>query len=178
LYNTPLPREPSFAYLGIHIKAGGSIDTAALSKQNTAKARSSMNQIAVLGVNSKGFCRLLSVRFYVQMIRSQLEYGLAIAVLNDSHLKQLEACQNECFRRIFGASLRSSTKVKLHMTHQPSMMNRSIILQTKYLVQSMNLPVDTLLSKLLLHLETSANHITMVQANQELFMERMHPQFG
>lgn len=74
-----------------------------------------MNQITAIGVNSKGFNRLLSVRFYIQMVRAQMEYGLAVSVLNLGHLKKLESCQNECIRRISGGSSRSSVNVMLHL---------------------------------------------------------------
>ncbi|KAI7899581.1 uncharacterized protein BX663DRAFT_532734 [Cokeromyces recurvatus] len=117
-----------------------------------------MNQISSLGVNHKGFNRLLSVRFYSQMIRSPMEYGLAICALNNSHFTKLEACQNECIRRIFGGSARSSTKVMLHLVQQPSMTTRATILQAKYLIRSMKLPDDTLLNKLLPHLQMSSSH--------------------
>ncbi|KAI8643542.1 hypothetical protein BD408DRAFT_414740 [Parasitella parasitica] len=70
LYNTPLPREACFSYLVIPIKPGGYVDISALVNSNTMKARKAMNQIAAICVNSKGFNRLLSVRFYVQMICS------------------------------------------------------------------------------------------------------------
>ncbi|KAI8646105.1 hypothetical protein BD408DRAFT_474100 [Parasitella parasitica] len=116
-----------------------------------------MNQIAAIGVNSKGFNRLLSVRFYVQMIRSQMEYGLAISARNLGHFKKLEACQNECIRRILGGSIKSSTKVMLHLVQQPSMTNRSRTLQTKYSIRSLDLPDDTLLQLLLPHIQTSAS---------------------
>jgi hypothetical protein len=49
-----------------------------------------MHQITTVGINFKGFNRLLSVRFYAQM-----EYDLAVSVLNLDHLKKLESCQNE-----------------------------------------------------------------------------------
>ncbi|CEP10654.1 hypothetical protein [Parasitella parasitica] len=74
-----------------------------------------MNRIATIGVSAKGFNHLLSIRFYVQMIRSQMEYGLAISILSFGHLKKLEACQTECIRRIFGGSRRLSTKLKLQL---------------------------------------------------------------
>ncbi|KAI7902146.1 uncharacterized protein BX663DRAFT_511875 [Cokeromyces recurvatus] len=154
----PLPSEASFSYLGIPIKPGGLIDTAVLINLNTKKAGSSMNQISSLGVNHKGFNRLLLVRFYSQMIRSQMEYGLAICTLNSSHFTKLEACQNECIRRIFGGSARSSTKVMLHLVQQPSMTTRATILQAKHLIRSMQLPDDTLLNKLLPHLQMSSSH--------------------
>ncbi|KAI9473545.1 MAG: hypothetical protein EXX96DRAFT_602126 [Benjaminiella poitrasii] len=45
-------------------------------------------------------------------------------------LRNLEACQNECLRRIFGGFSRSSFKVMLHLVNQPSMRERIAILQT------------------------------------------------
>ncbi|PHZ10502.1 uncharacterized protein RHIMIDRAFT_239326 [Rhizopus microsporus ATCC 52813] len=38
-----------------------------------------MNQLAMIGLNPNGLSRLLATRFYKQIVRSQLEYGLAIS---------------------------------------------------------------------------------------------------
>ncbi|CEP16609.1 hypothetical protein [Parasitella parasitica] len=160
LSDASLPHEDSFSYLGISIKPGGSIDVSALVHENTTKARKSMNQIAIIGVNAKGFNHLLFIRFHVQMIRSQLEYGLAISTLSIGHLKKLEACQTECNSRIFGDSHRSSPKVMMHLVQQPSMTDRARILQTKFLIRSLQLPDDTLLQRLLSHIKTSASRST------------------
>ncbi|CEP14648.1 hypothetical protein [Parasitella parasitica] len=157
LYDTPSPREDSFSYLGIPIKPGGFIDVSALVHDNTTNAKKSMDQIATIGVNAKGFNHLLSIRFYVQLIRSQMEYGLAISTSSLTHLKKLEACQTECIRRIFGGSRRSSTEVMLHLVQQPSMTDRARILQTEFLIHSLQLPDDTLLQRLLPHIKTSAS---------------------
>ncbi|CEP17839.1 hypothetical protein [Parasitella parasitica] len=50
------------------------------------KAKQPMNQISAIGAHSTGFSTLLSMRFYVQMIRSQMEYGLAICALNQTNI--------------------------------------------------------------------------------------------
>ncbi|KAI8641808.1 hypothetical protein BD408DRAFT_417448, partial [Parasitella parasitica] len=92
------------------------------------------------------------------MIRSQMEYGLAICALNQTNIKQLEAGQNDCVRKLYGGSRTSSTKVMLRMANQPSMKDRSIILQAKYIRRALQLPEDTLLQKLLPHIQTSASH--------------------
>ncbi|CEP11881.1 hypothetical protein [Parasitella parasitica] len=81
----------------------GSIDVSVLVHENTSKTRKSKNQITTIGVNAKGFKHLLSIYFYVQMIRSEMEYGLAISTLSLGHFKKLESCQTKCIRRIFGA---------------------------------------------------------------------------
>ncbi|KAI7905199.1 uncharacterized protein BX663DRAFT_502090, partial [Cokeromyces recurvatus] len=47
----------------------------------------------------------------------------------------------------------------LHMNNQPSIKDRSIILQAKYIIRTLQLPVDTLIKKLLLHLLTSASRL-------------------
>ncbi|KAG1058640.1 hypothetical protein G6F41_013850 [Rhizopus arrhizus] len=97
-----------------------------------------MNQMTAIGVNSTGFDRLLSARFYCQIVRPQLEYGLAISAVKYREFQQLESCQNQCLRRIFGGSPRSSVK-------------------TKFLLRSLDVPDDTLLFQLLPYIRTSAS---------------------
>ncbi|KAG1139832.1 hypothetical protein G6F37_001288 [Rhizopus arrhizus] len=86
------------------------------------------------------------------MVRAQMEYGLAVSVLNHGHLKKLESCQNECIRRISGGSSRSSVNFMLHLIQQPSMTDRVSILQANFLKRFTDLPDDLLLQKLLPHL--------------------------
>ncbi|KAG0830584.1 hypothetical protein G6F17_014077 [Rhizopus arrhizus] len=117
-----------------------------------------MNQMSALGVNPKGFDHLLSVRFYTQIVRSQLEYGLAISPISTTQLKKLEACQTQCIRKIFGGSTRSSTKVMLHLVNQPTMKERVHILQAKFLLRSICSPDDTLVAKFLPHIRSSSSH--------------------
>ncbi|EIE90659.1 hypothetical protein RO3G_15370 [Rhizopus delemar RA 99-880] len=93
-----------------------------------------MDEMAMIGVNPADFDRLLSVRFSTQIVRPQFEYGLAIS------------------------GSRSSTQVMLHLVNQPSMKNRVHILQAKFILRSLNLPDDTLFSRLLPYLRTSASH--------------------
>ena len=76
LYGTTIPKESSFSYLGIPIKAGGLLYSAALIQQNINKASRSMNQLDAIGVTSKDFSPLLASRFYSQIVRAQIEYGL------------------------------------------------------------------------------------------------------
>ncbi|KAG1482540.1 hypothetical protein G6F46_013994 [Rhizopus delemar] len=99
------------------------------------------------------FCDLL----YTQIVHSQLEYGLAISAVSSSNITKLETCQTQCIRRIFGGGSRSSTKVMLHLTNQPTMKERVHRLQAKFLFRSINAPEDTLLSQFLEYLRTSAS---------------------
>ncbi|KAG1141038.1 hypothetical protein G6F37_008526 [Rhizopus arrhizus] len=39
------------------------------------------------------------------MARAQMEYDLAVSVLNLNHLIKLKSCQNECIRRVFVAPI-------------------------------------------------------------------------
>ncbi|KAG1452056.1 hypothetical protein G6F46_009312 [Rhizopus delemar] len=67
--------------------------------------------MAMIGVNPAGFDRLLSVRFYMQIMLPQLEYGLAISMVKFHEFQKIESCQNQCLRQIFRGSSRSSTQV-------------------------------------------------------------------
>ncbi|KAG1529469.1 hypothetical protein G6F51_014140 [Rhizopus arrhizus] len=115
LYGITIPHETSFSYLGIPISPGGYLNTQALIQSNTTKALKTMNQMTAIGVNSTGFNKLLSVRFYSQIVRPQLEYGLEISAVKYKDFQKLESCQNQCLRQIFGGSPRLSVKVMLHL---------------------------------------------------------------
>ncbi|KAI8640659.1 hypothetical protein BD408DRAFT_452538 [Parasitella parasitica] len=92
-----------------------------------------MLMLTAIGTHSKGFPQLLSMRFYAQM----------------TNLRALDAGQNDCVRQIFGGFRTSSTKIMLHLAHHPSMTDRAIILQAKYILRARQLPDDTLLQRLL-----------------------------
>ncbi|KAG1439598.1 hypothetical protein G6F56_012244 [Rhizopus delemar] len=88
-----------------------------------------MNQIAAIGLSSKGFPPLLACRFHSQMIRAQLDYGLAISPLTTKFIHQLDTFQNQCIRRIFGGRSRSLAQIMLHLVNLPSMRTRVAVLQ-------------------------------------------------
>ena len=92
---------PSFSYLGIPIKPGGLIDYSAMIQHNINKASLTMNQLAAIGLNSTGFPPLLACRFYSQMVRAQLDYGLAISPLTTKLIHQLDTFQNQCIKKVF-----------------------------------------------------------------------------
>ncbi|KAI8990897.1 hypothetical protein BDF20DRAFT_841396 [Mycotypha africana] len=102
--------------------------------------------MSAIGVNHKGFNQLLSTRFYTQIVRTQLEYGLAISSFSSPQIK-----------RIFGGNSCSLTKVMLHLTDLPSMKERVHRLQGKFLLRSINGSRDTLLSRFLPYLRASAS---------------------
>ncbi|KAG1043179.1 hypothetical protein G6F43_011723 [Rhizopus delemar] len=63
LYDQPLPRETTFAYLGVPFKPGGYLDSEELIQRNTHKALATMNMLSSIGVNPSGFSKLLCIRF-------------------------------------------------------------------------------------------------------------------
>ncbi|KAG1442083.1 hypothetical protein G6F46_013155 [Rhizopus delemar] len=158
LYDTIFPKQNPFPYLGIPIRLGGYLHTQELIQGNINKALKTMNEMAMIGVNPAVFDRLLFVRFYTQIMCPQLEYGLAISMVKYREFQTIESCQNQCLHRIFWGGSRSSTQVMLHLVNQPSMKNRVHILQAKFILRSLNLPDDTLFSRLLPYLRTSASH--------------------
>ncbi|EIE83594.1 hypothetical protein RO3G_08299 [Rhizopus delemar RA 99-880] len=158
LYGDVLAALPSFSYLGIPFRPGGYLNTFGLLSNNINKALAMMNQLSSIGINPKGFSPLLATRFYTQIVRAQLEYGLAINKITSLLAKKLEDAQNICLRRIFGGSSRSSVKVMLHLTKLPTMQERIYILQAQFLLRSLTLPDDTLLTCLLPHIRRSDSH--------------------
>jgi hypothetical protein len=97
-----------------------------------------MNVLTYAGVNYNGFDRLLFTRFYAQIVCALLEYGLAINRLTASRIKAPEDAQNECLRRIYGASKCVSTKVMRHLSRLPTMKERINILQAQFLISLNN----------------------------------------
>ncbi|KAG1138677.1 hypothetical protein G6F37_010984 [Rhizopus arrhizus] len=158
LYEDALPTHPSFSYLGILFRPGGYLDTFKLLNINTNKAFATMNQLSAIGLYPKGFSPLLAIRFYTQITRNQLEYGLTITKIMSFLTNKFEDAQNICICRIFCGSSRSSTKVMLHLTKLLSMQERSYILQSQFLLRSFTLPGDTLLSRLLCYIRRSNSH--------------------
>ena len=136
LYGTPIPKESSFSYLGIPIKPGGLLDYPALIQQNINKASLTMNQLTAIGLNSKGLPPLLACRFYSQIVRAQLGYGLAISPITAKLIQKLDTFQNSCIRRIFGGHARSSVQLMLHLVNLPSMRTR---VAAQYLFRSTHL---------------------------------------
>ncbi|KAG1055194.1 hypothetical protein G6F43_002843 [Rhizopus delemar] len=149
LYGEKIPRHSSFPYLGIPFRPGDYPDTVGLVNRNKTKALATMNQLSAIGVHPKGFAPLLATHFYRQIVRAQLEYGLAITKITTFLSKQLEDAQNTCLRRIFGGSRTSSTTMMLHMSNLPTMQERAYTLQSQFLLRSFTLPEDSLLYHLL-----------------------------
>ncbi|EIE79794.1 hypothetical protein G6F46_013003 [Rhizopus delemar] len=113
---------------------------------------STMNVLSSIGVNPSGFSKLLCSRFYAQIVRPQMEYGIAINCFNHTQLKSLEEAQDKCICKIYGASRKTSTKVMLHLAKLPTMRERVAILQAQFLFRSLSLPEDTLLYRLMPHI--------------------------
>ncbi|PHZ12828.1 uncharacterized protein RHIMIDRAFT_251738 [Rhizopus microsporus ATCC 52813] len=149
LYDEPIPKQPSFPYVGIPFRPGGYLDAVVLVNQNKTKAPAIMNQLSAIGVPPKGFSPLLGTRFYSHIVRAQLEYGLAITKIITFLSKQLEDAQNVCLRRVFGISYTSSTMVMLHMSKLPNMQERAYTLQSQFLLRPLTISEDALLHHLL-----------------------------
>ncbi|ORE01087.1 hypothetical protein BCV72DRAFT_323117 [Rhizopus microsporus var. microsporus] len=141
LYGDLLPTRASFSYLGVPFCPGGCLNAFELLTNNINKSLATMNQLAMIGLNPNGLSRLLATRFYKQIVRSQLEYGLAISKVSSLLLDKLEDAQNTCLHRIFGGSCRSSIKVMLQLTKLPTMAEH-----------------DTLLIYLFPHIRLSTSH--------------------
>ncbi|KAG1470506.1 hypothetical protein G6F56_002649 [Rhizopus delemar] len=177
LYGTTIPKESSFSYLGIHIKLDGLLDYPAMIQHNINKTFLTMNQIAAIGLSSKGFPPLLACHFYSQMIRAQLDYGLAISPLTTKFIHQLDTFRNQCIGRIFGGHSRSSAQIMLHLVNLPSMRTRVAVLQAQYLFRSTNLPDDTLLAHLLPYIQTSTSrsHCCMILHELDYYFHDEYP---
>lgn len=157
LYGRNLPVQPSFSYLGIPIKPGGHIDSKTMTHDRITTSKASMNLLKSFGVNPSGFDRLFSLQLHSQIVRAQLEYGLVITPFTYSLKADFESFQNQAIRGIFGGSTHSSTSIMRHLAKLPSIQERITILQARYLLISLHLPPDALLSCLIPYLSTSTD---------------------
>ncbi|KAI7851205.1 hypothetical protein BDC45DRAFT_572294 [Circinella umbellata] len=144
LYDTQIPTQSSFIYLGIPINYHGQIDIPQLIDRNSQSALKSMRMLNNIGLNPSGLSRHLSSQLYSQFIRPKLEYGLAISTFKKSHLISIEKTQNLCIRMIYGAHHKSETKIMRHLVKMPSMSERIAILQAKFVYRAEFLPSDAL----------------------------------
>jgi hypothetical protein len=164
LYNTPIPVEASFSYLGLPFNVDAQLDATLLLERNARSALVAMRTgIQPLGVHSPGFSRLTSARIYSTFIRPKLEYGLAISSLLVKHIKILEKAQDQCLRLAFGGHSKASTKVFKHLTALPSMRDRAEILTFKMMIRMQQVPQDTLLGSLRSHIFAYANETVRFQ---------------
>ncbi|KAG1519959.1 hypothetical protein G6F51_014755 [Rhizopus arrhizus] len=89
-----------------------------------------MNQFSSINVNPKDFSRLPAARFYLQMMRSQSEYGLAINTFTSAQAIQRENTQKHCLRTIFGGSSYSFVNIIMDLINPLTMKERINILKT------------------------------------------------
>jgi hypothetical protein len=63
------------------------------------------NQLSAADINPKSFDQSHAIRFYIQIVRAQLEYGKIIGAFNSFKVNKLEDAPNkrlcEIFRRLF-----------------------------------------------------------------------------
>ena len=160
LYNTAIPSDSSFSYLGVPFNSKSMIDSSLLLDRNIKSAVSSMRStMQPLGLHSPSFSRLTASRLYAMFIRPKFEYGLAISIFRAGHFKKLEKAQDTCLRLAFGGHSKSSTSVFKHITNLPSLKARIYHLQFKMIVRvSYYLPSDALISILLPRLKVKSSH--------------------
>jgi hypothetical protein len=158
IYDQVLPQATTFTYLGIPFKSGGHLDPEKLVQSNIFKAMPTMNALSSIGVNPSGFSKLLCSRFYAQTVRPQMKYSIAINCFNHTQLKSLEETQDKCIRKIYCASRKTSIKVMLHLAKLPTMKERVAILKAQFLFRSLSLPENTLLYRLMPHIQYTRGH--------------------
>ena len=148
LYDTLLPNQTSFIYLGIRINNKGFLDAPELIARNSLSAINSMQILNNIYLRSYGFSRVLSSQLYTQFIRPKLEYGLAILTFTKPQSANIEKTQNQCIRMIYGAHSKSETKIMRHLTKHLSMSELIAVLQVKYVYRAQFLLDDALLTQL------------------------------
>ena len=90
LYVNLLPQQSSLAYLCAPIRPSRYLNPIELINSNVNKVMAITNQLASVGINFKGLSQLLLSRFYSQIVRPQMEYGLAINRHNLKLINELE----------------------------------------------------------------------------------------
>lgn len=113
-----------FAYLGVPFKPGGFLDPESLVICNYTKVLVAMNTLKPIWLSPIDFSKLLSSRFYAQIVRPQMEYELTINLFSHSQLKRFGNIQNKCMQMIYGLRDHPSTNVMLHMVNFPTMIKR------------------------------------------------------
>ncbi|KAG1466916.1 hypothetical protein G6F46_000474 [Rhizopus delemar] len=121
LYEQTLCKQHPFSYLGVPFKPGGYLNSQELIEHNACEVFALTNVLTSVGANHYGFDRFLSTRFYAQIVRARLEYGLEVNRLTASQIKAPEDAQNECLLRTYCASKRASTRVLRHLSRLPTM---------------------------------------------------------
>lgn len=134
------------------------LDPEKLVQSSVFKAISTMHVLSSIGVNPSGFSKLLCSRFYAQIVRPQMEYGIAINCFNHTQLKSLEEAQDKCICKIYDTSGKIPTKVMLHLAKLSTMKERITILQVQFLFRSLSLSEDTLLYRLMPHIQHTRDH--------------------
>ncbi|KAG2191994.1 hypothetical protein INT47_006631 [Mucor saturninus] len=149
LYNTPIPHQPSFRYLGVPISNLGTINITELIAHNKQASLAALYSLVPIGFNSHGLNPALLTRLYKQFIRPTMEYGLAISQTTKQHITQLQQIQHLALRKMLGGHPTSEVAVAQKLTGLPTMHTRKNILQAKYIIRPNLLPPDALLTLLL-----------------------------
>ena len=129
LYDTPIPNQRSFVYLGIQINNKGFLDAQQFIALNALSDINSIRILNNIGLRPYGFSRILSSQLYTQFIKPKLEYSLGILPFTKPQLANIEKAQKQCVCMIYGAHSKSETKIMRHLTKLAIMSEQIAILQ-------------------------------------------------
>jgi hypothetical protein len=120
LYDSVLPIESHFNYLGVEINCSG-IDEALHVKNRVDKLNKQADLLASIGARYLGFPRQCSIRLYKSFLRPGLEYGISLITRNKLNLASLEKAQKQALCRILGLHKNSHSVTTLAVTCCPDM---------------------------------------------------------
>lgn len=109
LYGNELPQPDQTAYLGIIYTWRGILWSQHLEKRK-ANALKFYGFLKDAGMNLTGWPQRSSALVYKSFIRSTLEYGIGLTVLEKEHLNKLQLVQNTCLRSIMSCHRTVSIK--------------------------------------------------------------------
>lgn len=124
-------KKAAFTYLGIIFTVKG-IDAKAQLEKALQKCISAVGMIERIGFNGGGFSLKLRIHLYRSIIRSRMEYGIAICPESKAILKLAETGQYKCLCRMLSVYTNTSYKKMLAITGLESMRTRFTILKEKF----------------------------------------------
>ncbi|KAG2191387.1 hypothetical protein INT47_013269 [Mucor saturninus] len=169
LYDTPLPHQSSFRYLGVPFSNLGKINTNELAAHNRQAGLAALFSLVPLGLNPYGLPPKLLIQLYKQFIRPTMEYGLAIAQISNRQLLPIQQTQHQALRKMFGGHPTSEIEVIQKLTGLPTMYTRASILEAKYIHRSQYQPPDSLLAQLLPRMEASTTPWARLKRHNQLW---------
>ncbi len=127
----PIQKVASFNYLDIIFTVKGIAAKAQLEKAQQ-RCISAVGMIERIGFNGGDFSLKPRIHLYRSIIRSRMEYGIAICPESKEILKLVETGQYKCFCRMFSVYTNTSYNKMLLITGLENMKMRFIILKEKF----------------------------------------------